>query len=165
MSRRGVAIVLVAAVADDGCIGRAGSLPWRLPSDLRRFRSLTLGGTVLMGRTTWDGLPRRPLDGRRNLVLSRRARPLDGATAVESLDVAAQAAADAGEGKLFVIGGAQLYALAMPHADRIELTRVHTAVPDGDAFFPDMGGGWTAAFERREDGDPPVTYATLARGP
>jgi dihydrofolate reductase len=163
MNRPQASLVLIAAVADDGCIGRAGSLPWRLPSDLRRFRRLTYGGSVLMGRATWDSLPRRPLEGRRNLVLSRGSVCPDGATLVDDLEKAIRAATEAGDRELFVIGGAQVYALALPRAERIELTRVHARYPDGDAFFPDLGNEWKATSESREEGDPSVIYATLSR--
>jgi len=127
---------VVAAVPRNGAIGRDGQLLWREPQDQRHFRHVTMGSPVLMGRKTWDSLPERfrPLPGRRNLVLSRDpAWRADGAEPVASLDAALQAAA--GAAKLSVIGGAQIYALAMPRADELVLTEIDADL-DGDTFFP-----------------------------
>jgi dihydrofolate reductase len=125
-------ISLVVAMDEAGTIGRDGALPWRLPEDLKHFRRLTLGKTVLMGRKTWASLG-KPLEGRRNWVLSRDAafRPA-GAEVFGSLE---QALAAHGEGELMVIGGAELYRQALPLARTIHLTRVHARV-DGDTAFP-----------------------------
>jgi dihydrofolate reductase len=126
-------ITLVVAVADNGVIGARGALPWHLPDDLRHFKALTIGHPVLMGRRTFEAIG-RPLPGRRNLVLTRGAAALPaGAEAVASLDEALQRCAGAPE--LFVIGGGEVYRLALPQATCIELTRVH-AQPQGDAWFP-----------------------------
>ena len=126
-------ISLVVAMDEAGTIGRDGALPWRLPEDLRHFRRLTLGKTVLMGRKTWDSLG-KPLEGRRNWVLSRDPsfRPA-GAEAFVSLD---QALAAHREGDLVVIGGAEIYRQALPLADTVHLTRVHARV-QGDTRFPE----------------------------
>jgi dihydrofolate reductase len=125
-------ISLVVAMDEAGTIGRAGTLPWRLPEDLRHFRRLTLGKTVLMGRRTWDSLG-KPLDGRRNWVLSRDPafRPA-GAEVFATLEQALAAHAD---GELVVIGGAELYRQALPLAQVVHLTRVHATI-DGDTRFP-----------------------------
>ncbi|MGQ0587513.1 MAG: dihydrofolate reductase [Gammaproteobacteria bacterium] len=125
-------ISLVVAMDEAGTIGRGGALPWRLPEDLRHFRKLTLGKTVLMGRKTWDSLG-KPLEGRRNWVLSRDAafRPA-GAEVFASLE---QALAAHRDGELVVIGGAELYRQALPLAGTVHLTRVHARV-DGDTAFP-----------------------------
>ncbi len=126
-------IVLIAAVARNGTIGRDNELPWRLKADLQHFRALTLGHPILMGRKTWESLG-RPLPGRRNLVVSRD--PGFRAEGAECFADPAAAIAAAGEAPtLFVIGGAQLYAQLLPHADRLELTEVHADI-DGDAHFP-----------------------------
>lgn len=126
-------IALVVAVARNGVIGRDGALPWRLPDDLRRFKALTLGKPVLMGRRTWESIG-RALPGRRNLVLTRDpAFRAEGATAVASLDAALTAAA--GDEELMVIGGAQVYALAVPLASRVHLTAVDAEVV-GDTRIP-----------------------------
>lgn len=130
-------LVLVAAVAQNGVIGRGQGIPWHLPEDLRRFRELTMGAPVLMGRTTWDSLPPRyrPLPGRRNLVLTRDAAwQAEGAQGVATIDEALALAADSP--RLFVIGGAQVYALALPRADELRLTEIERDF-DGDTFFPD----------------------------
>ena len=115
-----------------GVIGRNGALPWRLPEDLKHFRRLTLGKTVLMGRKTWESLG-KPLDGRRNWVLSRDPsfRP-SGCEVFGTLDAALAAH---GTGELVVIGGAELYRQALPFARTIHLTRVHARVA-GDTTFP-----------------------------
>lgn len=123
-------ITLVVAVAGNGVIGKDGAIPWRLPEDMKRFKALTLGHTVVMGRKTWDSLPPkfRPLPGRRNLVVTRDADwQADGAERA-TLD-----AALAG-GDVFVIGGAEIYRAALPLAGRIELTEVQGDF-EGDAHF------------------------------
>jgi dihydrofolate reductase len=130
------ALVLVAAVARNGAIGRDNTLLWHEPADQRHFRRLTLGCPVVMGRRTWDSLPARfrPLPGRRNLVVSRdRLLAAPGAEVVASLDAALQRLADAP--RVFVIGGAQLYALALPQAEWLELTEIDAELA-GDTFFP-----------------------------
>lgn len=130
-------LVLVAAVAKNGVIGRSQGMPWHLPQDLQRFRRRTMGAPVLMGRTTWDSLPPRfrPLPGRRNLVLTRQAGwQAEGAQAVATIDEALALAA--GAPRLFVIGGAQVYALALPRAHELWLTEIERDF-DGDTFFPD----------------------------
>jgi dihydrofolate reductase len=134
-------ISLIWAQAANGVIGNAGELPWRLPEDLKRFRSLTMGSTVLMGRATWDSLPpkARPLEGRRNLVLSRQ-RDWEAAGAARVGSVAEGISAAAGE--LWIIGGAQVYDAALPHADRIVMTELQAAF-DGDRYAPSLDGAWT----------------------
>jgi len=131
-------ISLVVAVADNGVIGRAGALPWHLPDDLKHFRALTLGKSVLMGRRTLQAIG-RPLPGRQNLVMSHGALApgLAGVTRVGSLEEAWGCAREQGgeAAELCVIGGAQIYALALAHASRIYLTQVHASIP-GDVYFP-----------------------------
>jgi dihydrofolate reductase len=135
---------LVVAVSDNDVIGRGNRLPWRMPADLRRFRDLTLGSAVLMGRKTHDSIG-RALPGRLNLVLTRSgARLADGCVAVGTLREAERAAEDR---RLMVIGGAEVYRLCLPEARRIELTIVHTRIEDGDAWFD----GWRGP-EWRETG-------------
>lgn len=129
-------VSLVVAVARNGVIGRDGDLPWRLRTDRRRFRRLTLGKPCVMGRRTWESIGRKPLPGRRNIVLTRRrgyASP--GCVVVHSFDEALAAAAPAEE--LMVVGA---YEAALPRADRIYLTRVEADV-EGDTFFPDLDPG------------------------
>ena len=128
-------LTLIAAVASNGVIGIANRLPWHLPADLKQFKQLTTGHTVIMGRKTWESLPEkfRPLPGRRNIVVTRNGEyRAEGATVAASLP-AAVAAAQSGEA--FVIGGAELYAAALPLADRLQLTEIAAAF-DGDTHFP-----------------------------
>lgn len=127
-------IALVAAVARNAVIGRDNGLVWRLGSDLRRFKTLTMGNPMLMGRRTFDSIG-KPLPGRRSLVLTRdRGFAAEG---VETVHDWGAALAAAGAETLMVVGGAEIYALALPHADRIHLTEVDAA-PEGDTFFPDF---------------------------
>ena len=136
-------VSLIVAAGENNVIGQRGDLPWRLPEDLKRFRALTTGHHILMGRRTWDSIG-RPLPGRTSLVLSRsKSLELPGARVLPDLTEALKAAQSAGETEAFVIGGASLYAEALPLADRIYLTRVHAA-PEGDVFLPPID---TSLFE------------------
>lgn len=152
-------LTLVVAVARNNVIGRDGVLPWRLKSDMARFKASTMGKPVLMGRKTWDSLFVKPLPGRRNLVLSRDAsfRP-EGAWAYSKLDgflAAGRAMAEeAGVDEICVIGGSLIYAETLPLADRIRLTEV-ALEPEGDAHFPTLDPGQWIETEREE----------VARGP
>jgi len=124
---------LIAAVARNGVIGRDGTIPWRLPGDLARFKRITMGHPVIMGRKTWLSLG-KPLPGRRNIVVSRTpGLKLDGAQVFASL---AQALAHcAGASEVFVIGGTEAYREALPHAQRLLLTEIDADI-EGDALFP-----------------------------
>jgi dihydrofolate reductase len=137
-------VCLVAAVARNGVIGADGKLPWRLPGELRHFRQVTLGHPVIMGRRTWESLPKKPLPGRRNIVVSRTpgyAAP--GAEAARSLQEAL--ALCAGDPLASVIGGSALFAEALPRAHRLELTEIHEDY-DGDTYFPAWDrGAWRVA--------------------
>lgn len=125
-------LAIIAALDQRRAIGRANALPWHLPDDLRRFKRLTLDHTVLMGRKTAESIG-RALPGRRNLVLTRGGTaPFAGQEAVLSLDAALKQVHD---NRVFVIGGAEVYALALPLTNRLCLTWVDTVVPDADAFF------------------------------
>lgn len=133
-------IGLVWAQAANGVIGNAGALPWRIPEDLAHFRALTTGDTVLMGRATWESLPRRfrPLPDRRNLVLTRNpSYDAPGATVVTSLEHALAAA----EGELWVAGGGAVYAAALALADRVVVTDVDGDWA-GDVFAPLLDDSW-----------------------
>jgi dihydrofolate reductase len=143
-------VVLVAAVAANGVIGRDGTLPWHLPEDLRHFRETTTGHTVLMGRRTYDSIG-RPLPRRTNLVLTRDpAWSAAGVHAVHSVDEALTLAAGLA-GDLMVIGGTQVYEAAMPHATHQVLTEVHSS-PDGDTSYPAVDrSDWRET--RRQDRD------------
>lgn len=127
---------LIAALDRNRAIGRDNGLPWRLPDDLKRFKALTLGKPVLMGRRTAQSLG-RALPGRRNLVLTRSGQvPFEGMQAVASIDEAMRVAVQDGADELCVIGGGEIYALCLPMATHLHLTHVDTAVEGADAFFP-----------------------------
>jgi dihydrofolate reductase len=133
---------LIYARARNGVIGRDNALPWHLPEDLAHFKRHTLGGAVLMGRKTWESLPERfrPLPGRRNLVLTAQTHwQAAGANPVHSLAQALAQVADASP--LWVIGGAQLYALAEPLATQAIVTEIDADF-EGDAFAPTLGSAW-----------------------
>lgn len=134
---------LILARARNGVIGVAGGLPWHLPEDMAHFRRTTLGCPVIMGRKTWDSLPPRfrPLPGRTNVVVTRQPGwTAEGATAVASLEAAQQACKAAP--LAWVIGGAALYALALPHAQQAVVTEIDAEF-DGDAYAPQFGPEWT----------------------
>jgi dihydrofolate reductase len=157
----------VVAVADNGVIGRAGRLPWHLPDDLRHFKAVTLGKPLLMGRRTFESIG-RALPGRRNLVLSHQvpaAAPVAGVEYVGSFEQARVLTAEATE--LCVIGGAALYALALPRAARLYLTAVH-ASPEGDTWFPMAElRGWREIARREHPADErhahAMSFLTLER--
>jgi len=128
-------LTLIAAVARNGVIGQDNRLPWHLPADLKHFKTLTTGHAVIMGRNTWESLPEkfRPLPGRQNIVVTRNeAYRAEGAVVVTSLPAALTAAQS---DEAFVIGGAELYAAALPLADRLQLTEID-ADYEGDTWFP-----------------------------
>lgn len=132
---------LIWAQSPSGVIGRAGGIPWRLPEDQARFKDLTLGHTVVMGRLTWESLPAkvRPLPGRRNVVVTRQAGYMaEGATVVGGLDEALT------DDETWVIGGGEIYALALPVATRCEVTEVEVDMPreDDDVVAPVLDEAW-----------------------
>lgn len=145
-------VSLIVAMDAQGIIGKQGELPWHLPADLKRFKSLTLGHPVVMGRKTFESIG-RPLPGRTNIVITRDegyAAPA-GVVLVSSLDAALERCA--GEDEVFVIGGESVYRLALERADRIYVTRVHESV-EGDARFPDPDlAGWQLTGEERHGTD------------
>jgi dihydrofolate reductase len=127
-------VSLISSVARDGGIGRGNDLLVRLPGDLPRFKQLTMGAPVVMGRKNWDSLPRRPLPGRRNIVVTRDpVWHADGAERAASLEEGLALAGDVP--RIFVIGGAEIFALALPLADELELTEIDAEFP-ADTFFP-----------------------------
>ncbi|MEL7310522.1 MAG: dihydrofolate reductase [Pseudomonadota bacterium] len=161
-------ISLIAAVSDDGVIGRKNTLPWRLSADLRYFKQRTMGKPIVMGRKTFDSIG-KPLPGRRNLVVSRNSELwIDGAEVVGSIESALAACADADE--VMIIGGGQLYEQAMPLAGRLYITRVHLKVPDGDARLENLpdehSPDWVVSckhFLAGEGADPDCTFLVLDR--
>ncbi|HSE70017.1 MAG TPA: dihydrofolate reductase [Nocardioidaceae bacterium] len=144
-------VVLVAAVADNGVIGRDGALPWHLPGDLAHFRQVTSGNTVVMGRVTFESIG-RPLPRRTNIVVTRRPGwSADGVLVADSLPRALELAQPE-PGDVMVVGGAQVYAEAMDLADEQVLTEVHQA-PPGDTYYPDFDRtAWTETRRERQDG-------------
>lgn len=134
-----VSVALIAAVADNGVIGDGAAMPWRLSTDLRRFKSLTLGKPVVMGRRTFESIG-KPLPGRTNVVVTRNSSFAPAGIVVvadiaSALATARQAARKDGHGEAFVIGGGEIYRQAMTKADRLHITHVH-ARPAGDVTFP-----------------------------
>jgi dihydrofolate reductase len=127
-------VTLVVAVASNGVIGSGGALPWRIPEDLRRFKALTMGKPCVMGRKTWESLPKKPLPGRTNIVVTRdKSFRADEAIVVHSLEDAFAQVRDAAE--VAIIGGAEIFRAALPYANRIDLTEVHAEV-EGDTKMP-----------------------------
>ncbi|MDA0906180.1 MAG: dihydrofolate reductase [Opitutae bacterium] len=123
----------IVAVAEDGVIGRGGDLPWRLSEDLKWFKRITLGHTILMGRKTWESLP-GALPSRQNWVLSRTANQKDGMSVFRSMEEVQQALVPSQT--LFIIGGGEIYSMALPLCHELFISEVRRKVPDGDAFFP-----------------------------
>jgi dihydrofolate reductase len=156
-----VIVSLVAAVAENGVIGRDGALPWRLPADLRFFKRLTTGHTIIMGRRTWDEI-QRPLPDRRNIVISRNP-DAEFPGADRAPDLASALALAAGDTEVFVIGGGEIFRAALPMADRMYLTEVHAEV-DGDTRFPAWDPtAWRVATEDRYEADERHPHAFTIR--
>jgi dihydrofolate reductase len=161
-------VALIVARADNGVIGRQGALPWRLPEDLRRFKALTLGKPCIMGRKTWESLPKKPLPGRSNIVVTRdRTFHADGAAIARSLDDAVALAERENPQEIMIIGGAELFREALPRATRIYLTEVHGAF-EGDVVMPpfDAAEWMEVAREKRpatEANSPSYAFITLDR--
>lgn len=139
--------VLIAAVAADGAIGRNGDLAFHISADLKHFKELTMGHPVVMGRRTFESLPGGPLPGRLNIVLSASEGYSPADVSVAPTIEKALEIASAADDTTFIIGGASVYARAMPLADRMELTRIDANCPDADTFFPAIGSEWKKASE------------------
>jgi dihydrofolate reductase len=153
--------VLVAAVARNGVIGAQGAIPWRLPEDQARFKAMTMGGTLVMGRKTYESIG-RPLPGRTTVVVTRQPGwSAPGVTVAHSVEEALGLVA----GTAFVAGGGDVYALTLPVATRLELTEVDAA-PDGDAWFPDWDrSAWVVVAREERDGFAFVTYERVGGAP
>jgi dihydrofolate reductase len=154
------------ARARNGTIGLGGALPWRIPSDLKRFKALTMGKPMIMGRKTFESFP-APLPGRRHIVLTRD--PVWRAGGAQVARTVEQALALAGHGEVAVIGGAEIYGLLLPHCERVELTEVQADYP-GDTFMPPLGPEWREIAREEhpaEDGAegvrPGFAFVTLTR--
>lgn len=158
-------VSLIVAADERGGIGRDGGLPWHLPDDLKRFKSLTMGKPIVMGRRTWDSIG-RPLPGRRSLVVSRqRGLEIPGAEVANSLEDALNIAGDVPE--VCIIGGSELYRAALPRADLVHLTRVHATVA-ADTFLPPLDpADWEQVSCERYPADErhahAVSFITLRR--
>ena len=154
-----MSVTLILAAAENGVIGKAGAIPWRISDDLKRFKALTMDKTIVMGRKTWDSLPKKPLPGRRNIVVTwQKNWQAEGAETMQ-LEKALEQPEE-----VFVIGGAEIYRAALPRATRIELTEVHKSF-DGDAAFVFDRKTWTQIA--REDHVTPeglaYSFVTLTR--
>lgn len=161
-------LVLVVARAGNGVIGVDGKLPWHIPADLRRFKMMTVGKPVVMGRKTFESIG-KPLPGRQNIVMTRDpAWRAEGVTVAPNLAEAIAAAGldpRARAGEIMVIGGGEIYAQALPSATRIELTEVHVA-PQGDAVFPPLDDRWRESFREHHpatDATPAFDFVTFVR--
>ncbi|UFZ04013.1 dihydrofolate reductase [Bradyrhizobium ontarionense] len=167
-----IEVVLIVAVAENGVIGAAGAIPWRQKSDLQRLKAMTMGRPIVMGRKTFLSLPRRPLPGRTNIVITRDAnfrapgaivtRAVNEALAIARGDALRRSAAE-----IAVVGGAEIYAATMALADRLEITEVH-ASPQGDTVFPAIDPSqWTEVARERHPSGPDdhaeYSYVTYRR--
>ncbi len=158
-------LVLIAAVAADGSIGHRGRQPFMIAEDLRRFRHLTEGNTVVMGRRTFEALPGGPLPRRRNVVLSRRADYAPAGVEVARSLAEALAACPPGA-TVYIIGGGELYAEALPVADRLCLTHIHATPPAADTYFPEISpADWRIVAEEHHEGRPSFTFTDYERRP
>jgi dihydrofolate reductase len=130
-------ISIIVALGKNNEIGKGNDLLWHLSADLKHFKEITLGHTIIMGRKTFDSLPKGPLPNRRNIVISRNpVLKIDGAEVYSSLDYALLKLLD--ESEVFIIGGAQIYQQTLPIADRLYLTKIHAGFPEADTFFPEI---------------------------
>jgi dihydrofolate reductase len=144
-------ISIIVAAAENGVIGRGGELPWRLSADLRRFKQITMGHTIIMGRRTWESIG-RPLPGRQSIVVTRQINyrtEFAELTVAEGLDSAFQIVESTLDNEAFVVGGAELYQTALPRADRLYFTRVNASV-EGDTFFPEVAWGQWRLIESEQ---------------
>lgn len=138
---------IVVAVAKDGAIGKGNDLLWHLPGDLKRFKALTTGHTILMGRKTFESLPNGPLPQRRNVVISRSLQSSDGVEVFASIDEALETLSE-NDDEVFVIGGGEIYRQTLERAQRIYLTEVDATFPDAEVFFPKLESGEWKEVER-----------------
>ena len=157
---------IVVAIALDGAIGRGNDLLWHLPADLKRFKELTTGHTILMGRKTFDSLPRGPLPNRRNIGVSRSLTAREGVEVYPTIKEALKACES--DEEVFIIGGGEIYRQLLPHTDRIYLTRVQATFPDAEVFFPELDPSeWSetasVTFPRDEKNEYDTTLHLLQR--
>ena len=147
-------ISLIVAVANNQVIGMNNEMPWYIPEDFKHFKTTTLGKPCIMGRKTYESILERngkPLPKRTSIVISRSGFEHEGAICVSSLEDAIEAAKTEKDDEIIVMGGAMIYALSLPIADRIYYTQVHQE-PEGDAFFPELGEDWQETSREDHDG-------------
>jgi dihydrofolate reductase len=169
-----IKISLIVAMADNNCIGRNNQMPWHISEDLKRFKALTMGHPVIMGRKTFEsilGYLNKPLPGRESIIVTRKSHTLypnepihQVSTIEQAIDTATELAAKQNLDEIFVIGGGQIYKQSLPLAHKVYLTRVHREI-GGDAFFPEIDEAiWEEAkSESYEEHDPPFSFVTLER--
>lgn len=159
-------VSLIAAIGKNRELGRGNDLLWYIPDDLKRFKALTTGHPVIMGRKTWDSLPKkaRPLPNRTNIVVSRQSTDAPGATVVSSIEQALEHARTLDTEEIFVIGGAQIYTQALPHANRLYLTLIDDT-QSADVYFPEYETAFTKKLsdEIREHNGLKYSWVTLER--
>lgn len=159
-------VSLVLARAGNGVIGANGAIPWRIAEDMRRFKALTMGHPIVMGRKTWDSFPKKPLPGRTNIVITRdRNWSASGAVVVHSFEEALERARSEQPDEINIVGGAAVYLESLPHATHVHLTEVHASLA-GDVVIPPFDPGqWRETT--REDRETPdglrYSYVTLER--
>lgn len=153
-------ISLIVAVAENNVIGAGNKMLWHIPEDFKHFKNITMGKPCIMGRKTFESIVAslgKPLPGRVNIVISRKNIQYSGALTCKDLDEAIDQATQTGTDEIMVVGGAQIYELALPRADKIYLTRVHQS-PEGDAYFPALTDEWVLQDEQKSSGHDFLTF-------
>ncbi len=157
-------ISLILAMARNGVIGANGALPWRIPDDMKHFKALTMGKPCIMGRKTWDSLPKKPLPGRTNIVVTRDKHfTAEGAVIVHSLDEALARAEAEKPQEIMIIGGAEIYKAVLPRATRIHLTEVEGEFTGDARMEPFDPAAWKEVSREDHQGDIAFSYVTLER--
>jgi len=152
---------LIAAVSENNAIGIHNTLPWYLPEDLKFFKRTTIGKPVIMGRKTFESIGRKPLPGRLNIVLSGRKdlEVPEGMLVFDNMDAALERLQHENTEECFIVGGEKVFEAAMPSLDRMYITRVHTTIPEADAFFPDIDHThWKLTWEEKHKADEKHKY-------
>ena len=154
-------ITMIVAVAENGAIGKDNNLLWHISGDLKRFKAITTGHSIIMGRKTYLSFPKRPLPGRKNIILTSGDSIFEGAYTAKNIE---QALALCDSDEVFIIGGESVYRQFMPYTTKIYLTRVHRSY-EADTFFPELNMEEWKVVETEEhlDGEPPFTYMTMKR--
>jgi dihydrofolate reductase len=161
-------VSIIVIVAANGVIGRDNGLPWRMSTDLKRFKALTMGHHMIMGRKTFDSIGRRALPGRPHVIVTRDAMPIEGVQIAHSVDEALKIAEAAGDQEPFICGGAEIYRQSLHRASRMYITQIHADV-EGDTFFPEFDdvNEWKLVdredFEADEKNDYPFSFLTYER--